>query len=200
MSYNVQVMKGQAAWDQVEALEVANYPWGKDYTPETQAWFYREEGQGFHLKMRCAESNPRAEYTDDNNPVYKDSCMEFFVNFYPEQEGSGYINFEMNSNGALLCEYGQAGDRSYLKDQGIAYPKPSVTKGEDYWEIVLFIPDALIHIIYGQAEFSVGHVCKGNFYKCGDATHTAHYGCWNFIENECPAFHKPEFFGALIIK
>ncbi len=79
------------------------------------------------------------------------------------------------------------------------YPKPIVTKGEGYWEVELMIPDTLIQAVYGHDHMTTSGRIKGNFYKCGDETHTAHYGCWNPIENEYPAFHKPEFFGELIL-
>lgn len=200
MAYQIQTFSEKTDWDQIETIEVAHYPWGNAYTPCTLAWLYRVEGEGFYLKMRCEESDPRAIYKEDNDPVYKDSCMEFFVNFYPEDATAGYMNFEMNSNGAILCEYGHPGDRFYLKDKNLAYPKPVATKGEGYWEVELMIPDALIETIYGHKALTSGHVMKGNFYKCGDETKIAHYGCWNPIENEFPAFHKPEYFGELMIK
>lgn len=199
MTYLVQVSKENTDWNEVEPINITHYPWGTDYIPCTNAWLYRIENKGFYLKMRCEETAPRAVYTEDNDPVYKDSCMEFFVNFFPEEEGSGYLNFEMNSNGAILCEYGHPGNRFYLKDKGINYPHPRVTKGDDFWEIELLITDELIETIYGQSHFKKGHQFKGNFYKCGDDTHTPHYGSWSLIKNEYPAFHKPEFFGNLEI-
>ena len=191
MQYQVKTVTEKVDWAQIERIDIMNYPWGSDYMPHTSAWLYRVEGEGFYLKMRCEENEPKA--------VYKDSCMEFFANFYPEDEKAGYMNFEMNSNGAILCEYGHPGDRFYLRDKGFDYPKPIVTKGEGYWEVELMIPDTLIQAVYGHDHMTTSGRIKGNFYKCGDETHTAHYGCWNPIENEYPAFHKPEFFGELIL-
>lgn len=45
-------------------------------------------------------------YKTDGDPVYKDSCLEFFINFYPNMLSRGYLNFEMNAFGTLLVEYG----------------------------------------------------------------------------------------------
>lgn len=199
MQYQVKTVTEKVDWTQIERIDIMNYPWGSDYMPHTSAWLYRVEGEGFYLKMRCEENEPKAVYKEANDPVYKDSCMEFFANFYPEDEKAGYMNFEMNSNGAILCEYGHPGDRFYLKDKGFDYPKPIATKGEGYWEVELMIPDTLIQAVYGHDHMTTSGRIKGNFYKCGDETHTAHYGCWNPIENEYPAFHKPEFFGELIL-
>lgn len=198
MTYTIQVKTEKVDWCTITPIEIVSYPWGSDYTPKTTAWLYRIADQGFCLKMRCEEHNPRAVYTEANEPVYKDSCMEFFANYYPELEGTGYINFEMNSNGAVLCEYGVPGDRFYLKDKGFDVPTPSVTKEAEYWEIELMIPDDLIKAVYGQDVIPT--TIKGNFYKCGDETHTPHYGSWSPINNPFPAFHKPEFFGELVMK
>ncbi|MGL4345317.1 MAG: carbohydrate-binding family 9-like protein [Cellulosilyticaceae bacterium] len=197
MTYTIVQTKEKVDYDSIKPLEVTHYPWGTDYMPKVLAWLYHVKGEGFYLKMRCEEQNPRAVYTSANDPVYQDSCMEFFASYYPEDEHAGYINFEMNSNGAVLCEYGHPGDRFYLKDKGFDVPVPAVTKGEDYWEIDMMIPDAFIQAVYGKETISP--VIKGNFYKCGDQTHTPHYGSWNPIENAVPAFHKPEFFGTLEI-
>lgn len=199
MKYQIKIVTEKIDWAQVEKIEIMHYPWGRDYMPKTYAWLYRVEGEGFYLKMRCEENEPKAIYKEDNDPVYKDSCMEFFANFYPEYEKSGYINFEMNSNGALLCEYGHPGERFYLKDKGFKHLKPIVTKGEGFWEVELMIPDTLIQAVYGYNHMTTSGMIKGNFYKCGDETQIAHYGCWNPIENEFPAFHKPEYFGELVL-
>ena len=39
----------------------------------------------------------------------------------------------------------------------------------------------------------------GNFYKCGDATLLPHYLSWSQIDTEQPDFHRPEFFGELLL-
>ncbi len=39
-------------------------------------------------------------------PVYKDSCLEAFLNFAPEDLEKGYLNFEVNANSALLNGFG----------------------------------------------------------------------------------------------
>ena len=44
------------------------------------------------------------------DPVYKDSCVEFFVDAFPDP-GRGYVNFETNAAGTLLAAFGP--DRSH---------------------------------------------------------------------------------------
>ncbi|MGL5675561.1 MAG: carbohydrate-binding family 9-like protein [Cellulosilyticaceae bacterium] len=198
MTYCIKMKQCKVDWEEITPVAITHYPWGQTYMPHTKAWLYRVEGEGFYLKMRCEESEPKAVYTEANEPVYKDSCMEFFANYYPDEEGTGYINFEMNSKGVVLCEYGHPGERVFLKDRGFEVPVPKVTKGDIFWEIELFIPDTFIQAVYDKATISTS--LRGNFYKCGDETHTPHYGSWAPIDNPTPAFHKPEFFEKMIIE
>ncbi|WP_414481477.1 carbohydrate-binding family 9-like protein [Caldicoprobacter sp.] len=52
---------------------------------------------------------------------------------------------------------------------------------------------------YGGQDFRCGKRIKANFYKCGDKTKYPHWGCWNRIDTPHPDFHRPEFFGDLIL-
>lgn len=196
MAYLIKEIKD----NNIDSLQVKEYPWGGSYRPEVTVQMWREKDKGFGIKMVCYEKNPKACYRKDNEPVYRDSCMEAFLNFYPEEEGSGYLNFEMNSLGTLLCHYGATSEaRKSVADMGIFPPRPYAKVYEDHWELDLFIETAFIKNIYGKADFEKGHIIKGNFYKCGDATDEPHYGAWQPIVYEKPSFHRPEFFGDLII-
>lgn len=180
-------------------LKVQIYPWGGNYQPRTEAELLWKPEQGFQIKMRSYETEIRAENFGDNSPVYQDSCMEFFVNFFPEQSRN-YINFEVNPNGAMLSQFGP--DREHrvpIIEKGCKHPKVSVTRETDYWEIAYEIPYELIQKLYEGCSFSEGHKIRCNFYKCGDFTKNPHYGCWTPIQSEMPNFHLPDYFGELII-
>jgi hypothetical protein len=41
---------------------------------------------------------------------------------------------------------------------------------------------------------------RANFYKCADNTRIPHYVSWNPIEVASPDFHRPEFFGELLLE
>ena len=43
-------------------------------------------------------------------------------------------------------------------------------------------------------------VYKRQVYKCGDQTKYEHYMSWNYVGNEVPQFHSPEFFGEMIFE
>ena len=48
------------------------------------------------------EEHVRAVTTEDNGPVWEDSCVEFFV---ADPVGDGYFNFEINCIGTALAAH-----------------------------------------------------------------------------------------------
>ena len=139
-----------------------------------------------------------AELTGLLDEICDDSCLEFFVNFNPAQPL--YINFEMNANGAFLSALrpgrkGKTPIHELLSDLPAVYSK----QYEDRWTVDAFFSLAQIDKLFGKKEFVVGDVLKGNFYKCGDETPIPHFGMWAPIDSESPDFHRPEFFGDLVI-
>ena len=46
---------------------------------------------------------------------------------------------------------------------------------------------------------AVGLQLWANFYVCGDRTPCPCYGAWNDVQTTTPDFHRPEFFGRLIL-
>lgn len=181
-------------------LPISIYPWGGDYRPITWAKIWFEEHVGFHVVMHCEEENPRAVYENPDEPVYEDSCMECFLQFYPDSDDF-YINFEVNSKGVMLCQRGMGrGDRVFIRMLRMDQPEVTVSKTETDWEISYIIPLSFIRHVYGHCDFVEGQVIRGNFYKCGDKTEVSHYGCWSEIRCENPDYHRPEYFGKLILK
>lgn len=180
-------------------LQVNHFPWGKDYCPMTTAKIWFESEIGFHVIMQCQESHPLAVYQNPDEPVYEDSCMECFLQFYPE-ESEIYMNFEVNSNGIMLCQKGTGRrDRIFIRNMGFDQPKVTLQKTESSWKISYVIPLELIGQVYGRCDFVSGQILRGNFYKCGDKTEIPHYGCWNLIGCDKPDYHRPEYFGSLML-
>ena len=144
------------------------------------------------------EENPKAIYDKYNDPVYKDSCLEFFVRF--NSESPKYMNFEMNSNGAFLAAVRT--DRANKTPINMLAPLPKVTatKENGSWSVEVFFSNDFIGKTFGKFSFARGEQIKGNFYKCGDETEIPHFGMWSPVDNATPDFHRPEFFGTLIIE
>ncbi len=187
-------------WNAIPAAPIDSFFWYEGHTPETTARLVFVEGFGFILRMTCAECDPKAVYTEYNEPVYTDSCLEFFCDWL----GDGrYINMEMNANGTLLSCIGP--DRhartpiADLSDGEIFPVQGEVCDG--YWTVTAAIPTALLCRILGvdTIPFGKGYTFRGNFYKCGDETPIPHYGMWSPVGTEKPDFHRPEYFGDLIM-
>ena len=198
MEYIVKYFDKIPDWEKVEPIKVTTFSWGGDYRPYVEARVIVLSNKGFMVRMDCEEANPKAVYTQMNSAVCKDSCLEAFINFKPNLENSGYINFETNVKGALHSAYGQGRhNRQFLTDMGINAPIVFNTKDEDKWSCEYLIPFKLIREVYGDDNFKKGDVIKANFYKCGDKLQTPHFLSWNPIGLEKPNFHCPEFFGTL---
>ena len=68
--------------------------------------------------------------------------------------------------------------------------------GIQSWRVGVVIPFELI----GLHPDNLPHSIRANFYKCGDKTAHPHYVSWSPIDTPKPDFHRPDFFGELILK
>lgn len=187
-------------WSSIPVAEVSRFRWLEGYAPKTTAQMVYVEDYGFVLRMECVEAEPRAVYRRYMDPVYTDSCMEFFADWL----GDGrYINMEMNANGALLSCIGKDrhGRIPVAELTGGDIFPVSATRGSDRWSILATVPTDLLAAILGVPAIKVqsGFSFRGNFYKCGDDTAIPHYGMWNPVGTETPDFHRPEYFGEFIV-
>lgn len=185
-------------WEDVPKAPITSYTWGKDYMPESYAQLAMINGRGFVLKMTSYESDPLTRYSNYGDPVYTDSCLEFFVSF--NKNSPLYINFEMNSAGAYLSAR-RTGRKDKTPIDKIVSRMPVVNakRYEKYWTVEVEFSFEFIEELFGHCTFENGYSFKGNFYKCGDETETPHFGSWSPITVEKPDFHRPEFFGTFIM-
>ncbi len=187
-------------WSSVPVAEVSHFRWYEGYAPRTTAQMVYIEGYGFVLRMTCYETEPLATYRTYMDPVYKDSCMEFFADYL----GDGrYINLEMNANGALLsCVGADRHERTPVAELtgGDIFPV-AARRTDDRWFVTAHIPLELLTAILGVPTIAVkpGFTFRGNFYKCGDDTEFVHYGMWDPVGTEKPDFHCPAYFGTLVV-
>lgn len=182
------------------------YPWDNSgYKPLAFASILYDI-KGMYIKLQAFEEIIIARYLKNDDPVYKDSCMEFFLNAFPAYSQK-YLNFEFNPFGTMLLGFGSSRtDRVYIgkMNNNIFNIKSGISKNHKdrkdifSWHITFFIPFEFLHTVY-EINSCIINEMKGNFYKCGDDTSFPHYGCWNNIDKEYSDFHCPEFFGNLIL-
>ncbi len=185
------------------SFQITNWRDEGEVGPDTfgQLFYYPE--RGFLLTMWCQENHPRALYHNPNDPVHTDSCMECFLNIFPDRPEYGYISVEMNANGASHCSFGTGRyTRQFILQRGLPHPEVYTEKfqinGVDYWRASTVIENSLLSELYQRPiSIAAGHMMKGNFYKCGDYTRQPHWGSWVPVRKL--DFHDPECFGDLIV-
>lgn len=202
------IIKGQNTWEAVPKLDIECFPWDKNgYMPKTEVRMIYTE-KAFHLNFKVYEEQIRATYLNMHDPVYRDSCVEFFFNPKPGSD-TRYMNFEMNPLGTVLVGFGEVRSKrisipdSYLPSFNINSSVKKNTVADyngPFWTVEYTVPFKFIEAYYGSLDFKSGYRLAANFYKCGDDCERSHYGCWNPIDNPVPDFHLPQFFGELILE
>lgn len=203
-TYTVKTFDSKDAidWDAVPGAKVNTYKWLECQEFDTTAKLVFVKDFGFVCKMTCKEANPFTTYTQINDPVYEDSCMEFFCNY----AGDEYVNIELNSVGAACMQIGSArADRrtlSEILDKPIAI---TTEVKDDEWSVMSEMPIETLRVLYGDLIkddlFVSGYTFSGNFYKTGGvSTGNEHYASWNEVGTEGPDFHQPAYFGKFVIE
>ena len=185
-------------WDEIPKADIDIFKWAEGYEPRAFAQVALLKNRGMAIKMTAYESEPLAEKKNFNDPVYQDSCLEFFAMFDPD--GKKYINIEMNSIGAFLSTVREADGNIVTIDNFIELPKIKTESDGEKWSVEIFLPFCDIEKMFPGAVLASGSVVKANFYKCGDNTAIPHYGMWNEIGGSKISYHQPEYFGKLIIE
>ena len=175
------------------------YPWDETgYKPDINFNLSVCE-DAFHLHITAYESNPKRIETQHLHYVHRDSCVEWFALFAPEQNAN-YFNFELNANGVLYAAFGKDRfERTLLDLNDVDAMNICSNIEEDSWSIDFKVPFSLIQKYIPAFAYKEGTTILSNFYKCGDQTEYPHFGIWNPIQLEKPDFHRPEFFGKITL-
>jgi len=177
------------------------YPWNTNgYCPDVRYVLGMNEN-GFTMHITVPETNPRRVMTQHQQSVCLDSCVEWFVNFLPETN-ERYFNFEMNALGTVNASFRK--DRHdaqirHLSEEDIAMMNIQPAIYDKHWEIYYEVPFALIKKYIPDYAFHEGMAILANFYKCGGNTEFIHHGVWKRIPIDKPDFHRPEFFGEIVL-
>ncbi|MEO6149515.1 MAG: carbohydrate-binding family 9-like protein [Mucilaginibacter sp.] len=184
-----------ALLDGYGAHPISHAPWADGDTGTAAAFSIAYNDDHIFLKYYVTERDIKAEYVKVNDPVYKDSCVEFFISF---DKDANYYNLEFNCVGNCFAQYGPNKTNRVFIDRklvnGIRHQTAISVQdgGVMSWELTLQIPKKVFmyHPSLNLSEASA----RVNFYKCGDDLQNPHFLCWNRIEAEQPNFHLSEFF------
>jgi|HigsolmetaAR203D_1030402.scaffolds.fasta_scaffold01951_3 hypothetical protein len=198
--------QGMPDWDGVEPLEIDQYLWmDNGYEPETRVKVCCTD-HGLHLLYRVYEERPTIRYTRMQEPVYKDSCVEFFLQPAPDADAR-YVNFELNAAGTLLLGLGadrNGRERITPDDPDLFRIRAAVgltdpVDARTYWQVEFSVPFSWLRSLFPAFVAKPEARMRANFYKCGDDTPLPHYGCWNRVTSDVPDFHRSGDFGELIL-
>ncbi len=198
-----------AVWQNAETLEVKNFrPESSDHRPRVAARLLYDLA-GIHGLFRVQDRYIRCVRTEYNSQVWKDSCVEFFVQPKPD---AGYFNLEMNCGGAFLCWHIIDPTRTpEIFKQFTRIPweiakeikthtslprtvEPEITEPVT-WTLQFFIPFALFEQFVGTLGNVSSQSWRGNFYKCADETSHPHWASWSPVDEF--NFHLPRCFGEI---
>lgn len=198
MRYDMKIVSDRRAIELAPKFRLT-FRWTEKNGPETEGQAVFVENEGFLVKMKTFEKEPLALHNEPDGAVHFDSCMEFFANFNPEYDDR-YVNFEANANGNLHCKIGESRkERKAVRNMVDIMPEAKTEIHEEFWTLELFIPAETVKTLYGKEKFQAGDVIKGNFYRCGDDLPNPHFGMWNPVDVPQPDFHRPEFFGEIVL-
>ncbi len=188
----------------LEPAKINSQNWGiGEVLPEASvrgAW----NPEGLFLFFEVTEEESLRRFTQTNDPVWQDSCVEFFIQ--PDTAKPAYCNFEFNSLGALLSATGDNRDeRTPITNEEAALIKREATFNilsespyKAKWNLNIFIPSSVLQnrgiILEKNKEY------RANFYKCADAMKDIHYLSWNPVKCEKPDFHRIDYFGIIKLK
>ena len=196
-----------AAWGKAETFTVGHFhERSSDHHPKVQGKLLYTD-KGIYVIFKVDDRYVISKHTEYQDPVCRDSCVEFFVQPKP---GKGYLNFEINCGGTLLLQYHERDKDG--KDVCVPVPTeaaqgitiyhstpetvvPEISE-ETTWYVEYFVPFSIFEHSVGPLGPVTGQAWRANFYKCADQSSHPHWGAWAPIGEEL-SFHQPRFFGTI---
>jgi len=191
----IKVMKSQ------EYNQIDQFSWGK-VSPEPMVRFkIAHSHKAILLQYDVWERETLARYSSHNDPVCKDSCVEFFISFEGERN---YYNFEFNCLGTCHAAWGiDRYDRQLLnptvinqiqthtKIQRVIKNQLSLIN----WQLSLQFPLGIF--LFDDIDSLTGKKATANFYKCCDDLVQPHFITWYPVKTKKPDFHLKSHFGRI---
>ncbi len=195
-------------WDKVNSLSLQNYMGDSPlYFPKVKVKLLYSNNSIF-IRFDVIEKNIIAVAKNHFDPVFEDSCVEFFFSV-EESAPQTYFNLEINCCGKVLFGYKNLRDnvakRISINDieqlkinatfLGKIIDKPILEETE--WFSECKIPFSLIE---SYSDIKLNYPPKkwrANFYKCADKSITPHWLTWNKVLYPNPNFHLPKYFGII---
>ncbi|HEX5221855.1 MAG TPA: carbohydrate-binding family 9-like protein [Verrucomicrobiae bacterium] len=212
MNYAISRIAGDftdEAWSGLAAAEVNQFlPQSSNHRPRTLVRV-AHDGQNLVGRFEVEDRFVRSVRTEYGSEVWKDSCVEFFVEPKP---GRGYFNFEFNCGGAFLVNHIIDPTRtpngfkdftrlpaSVAKQVKVRTSLPQIVQPEITepitWTLEFRIPFSVFDDYVGPLGKVAGETWHGNFFKCAEENSHPHWAAWSPVSEF--NFHVPQCFGTL---
>ncbi len=182
------------AWEMANVAQINTVNW-QEYggIPKTTGKLLYND-YGIYVQLETDEKPLLARYSNQNDSVCCDSCMEFF--FRPNEKDPRYLNFEFNPFGTMYVAVRTSRFDPEFPEEDKTYFNVKSYVDDKKWVLQFYVPFEIMDKIFG------GHTktMYGNLYKCGDETATPHYATYYPVGTEKPDYHRPEFFGEFILE
>lgn len=197
------------AWETAQTAQLEHFrPEGSAHRPRTRVRLVHGSA-GLRGIFDVQDQFVRSVRTNYMDEVWKDSCVEFFIQPRP---GTGYFNLEMNAGGAHLCCYiedparvpggfkkftrlpEEIGRRIQVQSSLPKTIDPEITEPVR-WQLNFFVPLSVLEGYVGTLGEVRGQEWRGNFYKCADDSSHPHWGAWAPVDEL--NFHLPRCFGSI---
>ncbi len=197
------------AWAAAQTLEVSHFrPESSAHRPRTFARLLYDAA-GIHGCFLVQDRYVRCLRTEYGSDVWKDSCVEFFVQ--PKAD-AGYFNFEFNCGGAFLCSYivdpmrtadgfkqftkipAEVAQQVRVRASLPRVVEPEISVPVD-WHLQFFVPFTVLEKYVGPLGEVAGQTWRGNFFKCAEDNSHPHWAAWSLVDEL--NFHLPRCFGTL---
>ena len=194
---------------EIPTVEISHFlPQSSQHRPRTLARLIYDQN-GLHGQFVVEDRFVRCIRTGYGSEVWKDNCVEFFVEPKP---GRGYFNFEFNCGGAFLVNHivdptrtakgfkdftrlpEGAGKQVHVRTSLPVIVEPEVP-GPITWTLEFSIPFSLFEAYVGPVGAVAGKTWRGNFFKCAEENSHPHWAAWSPVDEF--NFHLPRCFGEL---
>ena len=205
----------EAPWRDVEPAEIDLFLPRSDAQRPRSAVKMLYDDAGLYQRFTVEHDCIRAHATQRQGRVWRDSCVEFFVQ-PGEDPARGYFNFEINCAGTPLCHHRRVehAELVYMRriadhwfDRlGIHATMPARIEPEWHepasWALGLFIPFELFeaHVgPLGDSRPAPGVRWRANWNKITGECSKPHWATWSPLGDGL-GFHQPENFGTIIFQ
>ncbi|HRT82013.1 MAG TPA: carbohydrate-binding family 9-like protein [Oscillospiraceae bacterium] len=201
--YKTLIFDGYPDWDAVPTASIESWHWerAENFRPPSFAKLCGIREKGLFVRLWSFEDSPRKECSTRDEPIYEDSCLEFFVQL--DVNSDVYLNFEFNCDGVYRSQIGKnRNERIFLSELTDLEPEIKTFEitenGKKAWGIELFLSQNFLRLVTGTDYSVLQGKIRANFYKCGDKTPLPHYGAFSPVDSLEKGFHNPPCFGEIL--